>query len=734
MTTPLDAPNLLLAAALAYAARGWRVFPLVPRGKVPLASLAPHGFKDATTDEAAIHEWWRREPNANVGIATGRDSGVDVLDVDVKHDGRRTLADHEAEHGYIETLTVTTGTGGQHLYFVHQEGVRNSAGRLAGIDVRGGGGYVVAPPSIHPNGNPYRWDDGSCAGTAPVAAWPTSLLAALAAERVAPAREGGNGTSSNYGTAALRGLVAEVAAAREGTRDDTRNRAVHRAGRLVEAGHLAEAEALEALAGACVANGLEAEHGAAEVRKRNEAGIAAGRASGPAAPAAGETQRKRNTPRAGEGESPGASRVVVVRIADVVREEVRWLWYPRIPRRRLTLVEGDPGLGKSFLTTRLVGAVTRGHGLPDSAGEPVGPANVLILTAEDGLGDTVRPRLEAAGADLARVFAVTGVAVANGKGGEREFPISLVNVTALGEAMEQHRPALVVVDPVQAYLGAGVDMNAANEVREVLAGLARLVEQHDAAAVLVRHLAKATGGNKLVYRGLGSIDFTGAARSILHVTVHPEDEEDRGRRVVFHVKANLTPKAQPLGFRLDGSGFTWEGPVNAREGAVRDVEGRAARGRTKSDRGRPADQREKAESFLRAFLSGGPRPTQEVLARGEDAGHSDRTLRRAFAVLGGLTTGGQKGRPGTWSLPQPDATPHGPEPATSTDDEESGNLANRPQAGKDEPSVRLPESQESLDLTGFRCVGCGSRDSWSGSTGEPRCTICRPPGAETGAG
>jgi hypothetical protein len=190
---PAAGPNSLLKAALAYAALGWPVFPLAPRGKVPLAALAPHGVKDATTDAATIREWWKREPNANIGIATGAIAGIDVVDLDVKHDGRRMLADREDEHGRIETLKVETGSGGQHLYFRHEEEVRNSAGRLPGIDVRGDGGYVVAPPSIHPNGRPYRWADASAHGTDPIAAWPSWLLAALNPEKRAMAAPSADG-------------------------------------------------------------------------------------------------------------------------------------------------------------------------------------------------------------------------------------------------------------------------------------------------------------------------------------------------------------------------------------------------------------------------------------------------------------------------------------------------------------------------------------------------------------
>lgn len=156
-----EAAGVMLKAALTYAEKfHFSVFPCRRRGKEPLNR---HGLKEASTDAAAIRAWWKRWPRANVGIATGTASGIVVLDVDLKADGRQTLAILEDEQGRLpETPTVLTGGGGQHLYFRDPGGLRNSAGRLgAGLDVRADGGYVIAPPSIHPNGNKYRWESSS---------------------------------------------------------------------------------------------------------------------------------------------------------------------------------------------------------------------------------------------------------------------------------------------------------------------------------------------------------------------------------------------------------------------------------------------------------------------------------------------------------------------------------------------------------------------------------------------
>lgn len=151
--------SILAQAALSYARHAWAVFPLRPGGKEP---LTPHGFKDATTDEAAIREWWSRWPNANLGIATGSVSGLVVLDVDPRHGGDESLRDLEAHHGPLpDTVTALTGGGGEHRYFALPQGVTVRSRALApGLELKAEGGYVVAPPSLHPSGRRYEWEVG----------------------------------------------------------------------------------------------------------------------------------------------------------------------------------------------------------------------------------------------------------------------------------------------------------------------------------------------------------------------------------------------------------------------------------------------------------------------------------------------------------------------------------------------------------------------------------------------
>ena len=181
--------NRRLAAALAYAKRGWRVFPLhgirdgactcgnrecSSPGKHPIAGLAPRGFKDATTDSAAIRTWWRRYPDANVGIATGEDSGIVVIDVDPRNGGTDSLAAVVRKHGEPETVTASTGGGGTHHYFKHPGRHIKCGSNVfgSGLDIKGDGGYVVAPPSSHVSGRRYWWSEGCGPSDCPLAAMP----------------------------------------------------------------------------------------------------------------------------------------------------------------------------------------------------------------------------------------------------------------------------------------------------------------------------------------------------------------------------------------------------------------------------------------------------------------------------------------------------------------------------------------------------------------------------------
>lgn len=310
----------LLDAALAYARLGWRVFPLREADKIPkIRSAHPagdplngvcrgecgkegHGCHDATTDEDKIRKWWKKWPAANIGIATGEGSGVDVLDLDcaaaIADNGLAVLTNLEAVYGQVFAPTVVTGGGGQHLYFRHEPGVQNRAKMLPGIDVRGDGGYVVAPPSAHKSGQPYAWMGGNAPTTVP--AWPRWLLDEARKQKQPTPKTDKPGApavletpAEAYGKAALKGLYEELASVAKGSRDDKRNAIAFRAGRLVAAKVFTHDAAVSMLDAACDANGLSAENGEDKVRRQNEAGVAAGVREGPASIVKRESDSRR---------------------------------------------------------------------------------------------------------------------------------------------------------------------------------------------------------------------------------------------------------------------------------------------------------------------------------------------------------------------------------------------------------------------------------------------------------
>jgi RecA-family ATPase len=295
----------------------------------------------------------------------------------------------------------------------------------------------------------------------------------------------------------------------------------------------------------------------------------------------------------------------------VEAEEVDFLWEPYIPLRKITVLEGDPGEGKSTIMAAIATSGSLGMGLPGMG--PFEPFKTLIFSAEDHLADTLRPRLDRLGADCRLIFA-------------HDQPIDLSGKEALAQLereIARLEPRLVVIDPVVAYLGGKVDTYRASEVRSFLSPLADLAEQYGCAVVIVRHLTKARAGRSL-HAGQGSVDFVAAARSVLLAGSAPND---RNLHALIHTKSNLAKSGPSLGYEIQGGRFLWTGETSLTASDLLAAEAPV----------QEASAVEEAEKFLVDVLAAEPLPANDVFATAKQAGIAERTLKRAKKTAGIVT-------------------------------------------------------------------------------------------------
>ena len=318
------------------------------------------------------------------------------------------------------------------------------------------------------------------------------------------------------------------------------------------------------------------------------------------------------------------NKLQIRKLSEVELQEVNWLWYPYIPYGKITIIQGDPGEGKTTLALRLAAACSNGQALPGM--EIAEPFNVIYQTAEDGLGDTIKPRLMEAGADQDRVLNIA----------EDADSLTLLD-ERIEAAIVQTGAKLMILDPIQGYLGGKVDMNRANEIRTVLKNVAAVAERTRCAIVLVGHLNKATGTNS-AYRGLGSIDFRAAARSVLLVG---RMKKEPNVRVIVHDKSSLAPEGKSIAFSLgDENGFRW---LDGYNDITADELLCGVNAETKTAA---------AEQLILDMLSDGePVLCKTIQAAAKAKGISQRTLDGAKQKIGSVKTD-KPGKYWTWQLPK----------------------------------------------------------------------------------
>ena len=300
--------------------------------------------------------------------------------------------------------------------------------------------------------------------------------------------------------------------------------------------------------------------------------------------------------------------VKIIRMSDVELTPVEWLWKPYLPFGKLSVLQGNPGEGKTYFAMHLAAACTNGKLLPNM--ERMEPFNVIYQTAEDGLGDTVKPRLIEAGADLDRVLVIDDSDVQLTLSDER-----------IEKAIIENNARLVIIDPIQAYLGADVDMNRANEVRPIFMRLGQVAQRTGCAILLIGHLNKAAGMQSL-QRGLGSIDIAAAVRSVMFIG---KLKHDPTMRILTHEKSSLAPPGVSLAFSLgDEGGFRWVGEYDITADEM--LSGIEPQRETKT---------QQAKDLICTLLAGGKQVFSEDIDKAAlERGIPGRTVRDAKRELG----------------------------------------------------------------------------------------------------
>ena len=517
------------AAQLAEA--GFHVFPAYgvvdgrcecgnPRCESPGKHPAVKGWREqASSDPRRVREWWYQHEGRNPAVATG--NGLVVLDVDGK-EGAETLRRLEEEHGTLPpTPCVLTGRG-KHFYFRWNSRLSNSTSRLGPkLDIRGDGGYVIGAGARHASGREYDWKPGCSPKDLPMAELP-SWIPALLKEN--PAREETDSKKDGSSSILPEGKIPQ------GTRDST----LYRYGCFLRG-----------------VRGYDMKQIRDELFRINDEKCDPPLSDNQVEKLIRQVdrfERKGGAEDDFRDSQPGG----LICAADVPDEDTRFLLKPYLPEGQLTLVQGDPGDGKTAFACKLAALVTTGS---DLLGLPCGKGNVLLLSVEDDM-TTLKKRFIASGGDASRCFFASSAAGLK------------FNSPEIEQYILEKEIKLVIFDPLQAFLGAKVDMNRANETRPVLAELKEMAKRNETAVVIICHINKAGKDGPAIQRALGSMDIPGACRSVIHIGRLDSDQQ---KRLAVHVKSSNAREGQSILFSIITDGgvnleeFTEKGYENLSE-------------------------------------------------------------------------------------------------------------------------------------------------------------------------
>lgn len=501
--------NEIMDAALKYAGMGFPVLPVRRDNKAP---YTPHGLKDASTNPDVIRDWWKKWENANVAIRT---DGLCVLDIDMDDlsgkDGNFYLLQWQREHheSFPETWTARTGRGGYHLYYKADKPVSSHIGIIQDVDIRGEGGYTIAPPSVHANGNRYEWVDGS--EEEPMACANAAVYHFLEEGRDKPAE--GFALPEKISQGKRNGTIFKLAACLQGK-------------------GLPDAAVLAACA---ETNKSQCEPPLADKEVKRIVSSA--------------MKYEKGKPEHSSGEI-----LNIECIEDVEERETQWLIPSYIPRGVITLLASDGGLGKSSTGLNLAAAVSSGHkslfhealDIPfDTTSEP---GRVFLFSGEDSAEYVMRRKLRMAGANLGNIL------YADVK--SADFARIKFDSPILARTIRQYQPKLVIFDPLQSFTGRQINLSARNEVRAMLQPLAAVAEETSAAVVIVMHTNKmrtVAGRSRIA----DSSDLWDLARAVF--ICGRASAEDDNLYYLSVEKQNGAPRGKTILYSIDDGLVRFEG-------------------------------------------------------------------------------------------------------------------------------------------------------------------------------
>lgn len=596
--------------------KGWQRY-CTEKGFLPLDSLNGH----------------------NVGIACGPASRCIVLDID---DLEAFPATCEKNGWRVpETYTVETGSGKPHYYFRYPQDGRdygNKACASMGFDIRGKGGQVVAPGSIHPDtGKRYK-----VVRDIPMAPAPPWLLD-LYKKKSKPAGCGLIGVPNRYGATALANELTVLSCTVKGGRNEQLNRSAHALGQLVGGGELEQYQVEQALTAAALGIGLAP----TEVKATITSGLSSGMASPRRAPETIPAKTSNASIAPQKKDSPKKPAVNLVCASQIKPEPVSWIWVGYIARGKVHIIAGPPGHGKTTLLLGLLATLTVGGRWPD--GTWAEACDVAIWSGEDDPADTLIPRLLACGADLSRVHIVSGVTE---DGEKRSFDPS-TDIRLLRESIQEKNIKMLVIDPIVSAVGGDSHKNA--ETRRALQPVVDLAADLDCAVYGVTHFTKGTVGRDPVERVTGSLAFGALTRIVTVAMKLPGNgEHPEGARLFARAKSNIGPDGGGVYYFLEvGEVPGHEGLFNtqvlwgdALDGTAKELIAKAEVFGGENNMG------DDAMLWLKEILFEGPVPASDIIQEGQRLGYSKSTLHVAKNRMGILSRKISFSKGWGWYLPE----------------------------------------------------------------------------------